>query len=423
MQPNQPGGGLRRPTRMPDPQQEEAPRRYRSQRPTADTSPQQAKEDPVLYDDFNTYYSRPRKQAKPRKKTHTVLWTIVFLITLMLEGCVLLLMAPQLFGITFGDITSLPTVAFANGSILTYDEATYESFARMRDSADTDRLHSGIVIDGIDVSGMTLTDARAALNAVEATGGGEFHLTIQVDGQTWSVTSDEIPMTRNTEEVLRLAYARGRTNSTGLRTTHVTPLLERYTDIVNLQKEGMTLTTHLTYDEEALRSKAEAIAAAMSSDPGNAAVTAFDFNTKKFSFSDEVNGKLLDADTLYDTILARLTSGETEGTIVMDTVTVLPSVTKAELMNNLVCVSTYTTTTTKNDNRNTNVRLSAEAINGVVVQPGETFSFNQATGQRTAEKGYKEANAISGGQSKPEVGGGVCQTSSTLFNAVARANL
>ena len=78
---------------------------------------------------------------------------------------------------------------------------------------------------------------------------------------------------------------------------------------------------------------------------------------------------------------------------------------------------------TDNKNRNINVNLSAQAINGMVVLPGETFSFNKATGERTAAKGYKEANAISGGKSKPEIGGGVCQTSSTLFNAVARANL
>ena len=51
------------------------------------------------------------------------------------------------------------------------------------------------------------------------------------------------------------------------------------------------------------------------------------------------------------------------------------------------------------------------------------FSFNGATGERTAAKGYKEAAAISGGQSRDEVGGGVCQTSSTLFNAVVRADL
>ena len=55
--------------------------------------------------------------------------------------------------------------------------------------------------------------------------------------------------------------------------------------------------------------------------------------------------------------------------------------------------------------------------------PGETFSFNQATGQRTTEKGYKSAGAIAAGQSIEEVGGGICQVSSTLFNAVARANL
>ena len=86
-------------------------------------------------------------------------------------------------------------------------------------------------------------------------------------------------------------------------------------------------------------------------------------------------------------------------------------------------ISAYTTSTTSNKHRNNNIDLSAQAINGVTVLPGETFSFNKTTGERTAEKGYKEAAAISGGQSRDEIGGGVCQPSSTLFNAVARADL
>ena len=102
---------------------------------------------------------------------------------------------------------------------------------------------------------------------------------------------------------------------------------------------------------------------------------------------------------------------------------VLAEVSKTELMNRFGLISTYTTKTTSNKNRNTNIDLSARAINGTTVLPGEIFSFNAATGERTAEKGYKEAAAISGGVSKDEVGGGVCQTSSTLFNAVARADL
>ncbi len=87
------------------------------------------------------------------------------------------------------------------------------------------------------------------------------------------------------------------------------------------------------------------------------------------------------------------------------------------------CVSSFTTYLTNDKNRNTNIRLAAQAINGTAVMPGETFSFNQTTGQRTMEKGYQPAAAIAGGATVDEVGGGVCQVSSTLFNAAAMANL
>ena len=86
-------------------------------------------------------------------------------------------------------------------------------------------------------------------------------------------------------------------------------------------------------------------------------------------------------------------------------------------------ISAYTTKTTSDSNRNTNIRLACEAINGTALMPGETFSFNQTTGQRTTSKGYRSAGAIAAGQSIEEVGGGICQVSSTLFNAVARADL
>lgn len=192
---------------------------------------------------------------------------------------------------------------------------------------------------------------------------------------------------------------------------------------VSLSISGMKLETSLAFDRQSIREKIDDIAASVSKAPVNANVKSFNFNTLKFSFSNDVSGRSLDADLLYGQIINALESGETAVNISAETTVVLPAVTKAELMNNLVRISTYTTNTTKNSNRNTNIRLSAEAINGVVVQPGDTFSFNQATGERTARKGYKEAAAISGGQTNDEVGGGVCQTSSTLFNAVARANL
>jgi len=84
----------------------------------------------------------------------------------------------------------------------------------------------------------------------------------------------------------------------------------------------------------------------------------------------------------------------------------------------------YTTYFNVNEiNRSDNLRLAAAAINNKRVDPGEIFSFNGVVGQRTIEAGYKEAMVIEGDKFIPGVGGGVCQVSSTLFNAVSRAQL
>lgn len=70
---------------------------------------------------------------------------------------------------------------------------------------------------------------------------------------------------------------------------------------------------------------------------------------------------------------------------------------------------------TSNENRNTNLRLACQALNGLILQPGETLSYNQALGERTSEKGYKPAPAYSGHELVDTVGGGICQVSSTLY--------
>lgn len=76
-----------------------------------------------------------------------------------------------------------------------------------------------------------------------------------------------------------------------------------------------------------------------------------------------------------------------------------------------------------NANRTTNIKLASEKINNTIIMPGETFSYNQTVGKRTIEAGYKEAGAYAGGQVVQTVGGGICQVSSTLYNAVLYANL
>lgn len=76
-----------------------------------------------------------------------------------------------------------------------------------------------------------------------------------------------------------------------------------------------------------------------------------------------------------------------------------------------------------NRNRSNNIELASKKVNGTVVMPGEKFSYNTVVGKRTIEAGFKEGTAYIGGKVVPDVGGGVCQLSSTLYNTALLANL
>lgn len=83
----------------------------------------------------------------------------------------------------------------------------------------------------------------------------------------------------------------------------------------------------------------------------------------------------------------------------------------------------HTSLSGSSQNRITNVKLACAAIDGLELKPGESFSYNDVVGERTEAKGYKPAGAYSGGQVVQEVGGGICQVSSTLYYSALLSNL
>lgn len=89
-----------------------------------------------------------------------------------------------------------------------------------------------------------------------------------------------------------------------------------------------------------------------------------------------------------------------------------------------ICFGSFSTRfDASNKNRAKNIELAAETINGKVLSPGEKFSFNNIVGNTTAAKGYLLAGAYSAGELVENYGGGICQVSSTIYNAVLYANL
>ena len=137
-------------------------------------------------------------------------------------------------------------------------------------------------------------------------------------------------------------------------------------------------------------------------------------------------GYLLDVRRSAKTILraALVTAPELRSAkLVVERVEAKRSAAEARAMNIKGLVAGYQTFYGGDPNRIHNVQLVSHLVDKHVIAPGETFSFNQTTGARTADKGFKEAPVIINGELKTGLGGGVCQVSTTVFNAAYEAGL
>lgn len=132
----------------------------------------------------------------------------------------------------------------------------------------------------------------------------------------------------------------------------------------------------------------------------------------------------VDFNISLDEVKALVDNDQNEITVPLKTT--MPNITTnqigTEAFPNLL--ATFSTTfSTANTNRATNIRLASNKINGVVLLPGQQFSYNTVVGKRTAGAGYKMAGVYVNGKVSQDIGGGICQVSSTLYNTALRANL
>ncbi len=175
--------------------------------------------------------------------------------------------------------------------------------------------------------------------------------------------------------------------------------------------------------DEDVQAEVKAIAGKWDVAAKNGSISGFDKSAGKFVYSGEKNGVVINQDKLSSDILAQLEAKNFQAVIPVEGKEVAPKITEAQAKEMYKVIGTYTTTTTANSARNKNIELASEALNGLILQPGEEFSFNKATGERSPAKGYRPAGAYLNGELVEEPGGGVCQVSSTLYNAVVFSGL
>ena len=157
-------------------------------------------------------------------------------------------------------------------------------------------------------------------------------------------------------------------------------------------------------------------------EPLGGSIGSYDSSTDTFIMENSRDGFTPDKDKLISDIKDAVKAKSYDKTIAV-TGQKVSAESSSNISGAYKTIATFTTNTTSNAVRNKNIELACKKLNGTIVRPGEEFSFNETVGQRTKEAGFGEAAAYNNGEVVQEVGGGVCQVSTTLYNAVLKAGL
>ncbi len=272
-------------------------------------------------------------------------------------------------------------------------------------------------VDGIHLGGMSQQEARDAVTRQSAeTFSWSVELTF--NGETVrTLNESDVGIHIDIERALEDAWNQGHLGDEDMR-------WEEMEALKAAPYEGYSVTSDDT-------SRLDAILALIAQEYYTPAVDATfaGFNadaTDPFSFNPEVYGAILDTEGMK-TALEHMAENRESGSLELKLIPLAPLVTEASLRAEQYALRGKSTTpismTKSTEDRNNNIRRAFELISGTVIQPGGKFSFNDIVGKRTIENGFFPAEEYVKGAHEDGIGGGVCQASTTIYQAAVRANM
>ena len=281
-----------------------------------------------------------------------------------------------------------------------------------------DRFCPGVYVNGIDLGGMTYEEAKSTVEAGIQAQHADWKVTLTYGSNHADITAADLNFTVDVTGVLNEAMQQGHNGSDE----------QRYNDM--LQLEQTPYRTSTARPAAGNTQRIDDLLSTIKNSIDRPAQDAYytidkDNINAPFQFYDEVNGLVLDTAPIREWIFEKLSTMES-GTYEIKPESVQPSVRKADLMQRYSLRASATTKihTSSDEYRNNNIRHAlCDFVNGYKLAPGETFSFNTVVGYRTAERGFYPAQEIVYGNYVEGYGGGVCQASTTLFQAALCADL
>ena len=271
----------------------------------------------------------------------------------------------------------------------------------------------GVSIDKLDVSGMTREEALAALESYEKNLGGQ-SIKLGIGDNVIEAKLSDLGVTFDNEDLVDEAIGVG----------HVGNIVKRYKDQKDLQHSGKTFPLSWQTNEDTVRTYVENNCTKYDKKAQNASLTR---ENGAFNFVAGTEGLELNVDSAVRTIsdyLENSWTSDNTAVLNLETQVTEPEGSTEELANIKDLLGSFTTSfSTSGSNRCKNVSSGASHINGTVLYPGEEFSAYETVSPFTEANGYAMAGSYLNGEVVDSMGGGICQVSTTLYNAVLRAEL
>lgn len=287
----------------------------------------------------------------------------------------------------------------------------YYSLYRYITRVPDDVVHNNIYLGNADVSGMKKAEAEESVRQ-QMEDYGERVITLTVDGDPVETTLADLGLNvKSLDQYVKEALKYGKEGSLG----------KRYRRIRKLKEQKKKIEMTYIIDEERANAFIKEKAVPLQQGAVNATIVR---ENGSFIYTDEKQGRKINVEK---TIVAlkdflnkdwNFKNGEIAAKMEVDE----PTVTKAHLESIQDVLGSFYTYGGSGDRLN-NLRKGAELVNGTMMMPGEEISVQNITGPYTVENGYYEATAYENGQVVPSIGGGICQVSTTLYNAVLYAEL
>lgn len=287
------------------------------------------------------------------------------------------------------------------------------AFIVMPVQAVEEKIESGIYVEDINLSGMTKSQARREIEDYVA-GFGSAQITLHVDGEgAIETTAAEMGLKWSNDNILEEAAGFGRDGD----------ILSCYKELKDLQYRNKVYRVRFDFDKAKIRSLIEENAGQYNQEAVNATLQKTE---EGFSVTEGQAGRVIDTEASVDSVYEQLTGDWNGAACDFDLVVKVdePQGTAEDLEKVKDVLGTFTTSySTSGGPRSANVANGCRLLNGITLYPGDEISALEAITPFTEDNGYYMAASYLNGQVVDSLGGGICQVSTTLYNAVLLAEL